>query len=243
METLQRQQIPLTGQIEQLQRERDEAATRLASLADENARLKSNPDELLKLRGLVGVLRTQLQEATNLARRTSGASGGAKALGGPLPDLSDMDSKIVQLSRNGTTVNDVLQILGEPNQYLWGTNTFKKDDLPTTSNYILAYPQGVMAWVRNGLVRELRSERPGPGFTWQGTLRLGSSLEEVLAALGPPTKAVAGQPCAFEGGVLYQDINGETGYNYYARPDKNIRLFFSGNKVSALYVTPETANR
>ncbi len=240
VETLQSQQVPLSGQIQQLQRERDEATTRLASLVDENARLKRNPDELLKLRSLVGVLRTQLQEATNVARRTPGANEGVKAVGEPLPDI---DARIVQLSRNGTTVDDVLQILGEPNQYLWGTNLFKKDDLPSTSSYILAYPHGVAAWVTNGVVRELRSERPGPGFSWQGTLRLGSSLDEVLAALGPPTKAVVGQPCAFEGGVLYQDIGGETGYSYYALPDKNIRLFFSDNKVSALYITPETGNR
>jgi hypothetical protein len=238
VETLQRQQSPLTGQIQQLQRERDEATSRLTSLADENERLKQNPSELLRLRGQVGVLRTQLQAATNAARRTSSPYEGAKALGESLPDI---DARIAQLSRNGTTVDDVLQILGEPDQYLWGTNIFNKDELP--NNYILSYSQGVQAWVRNGLVRELRSERPGPGFTWQGTLRLGSSSDEVLAALGPPTKTVVGQPCAFEAGVLYQDIGGESGYAYYARPDRNIRLFFSDNKVSALYITPETSNR
>jgi RNA polymerase sigma factor (sigma-70 family) len=236
--TLQGQPIPLADQIQQLQRERDEATTRLASLAEENAGLKRNPDELLRLRGLVGVLRTQLQEATNVARRTSGANEGAKALGEPLPDI---DARIVQLSRNGTTAGDVLQILGEPEKYCWKTNVFKKDELP--NNYILAYSQGVQAWVTDGLVRELRSERPGPGFTWQGTLRLGSSLDEAVAALGPPTKAVVGQPNAFEGGVLYQDIEGQSGRAYYARPDKNIRLFFVGNKVTSLYLTPENANR
>jgi hypothetical protein len=238
VETLQSQQVPLTGQIQQLQRERDEATTQLASLADENARLKRNPDELLKLRGLVGVLRTQLQEATNVARRTSAPSEGVKALGEPLPDI---DARIVQLSRTGTTVDDVLHILGEPEKYCWKTNIFKKDELP--NNYILAYSQGVAAWVRDGLVRELRSERPGPGFTWQGTLRLGSSSDEVLAALGPPTKTVVGQPCAFEAGVLYEDIEGQSGRGYYARPDKNIRLFWLDNKVTALYITPETGNR
>jgi hypothetical protein len=72
---------------------------------------------------------------------------------------------------------------------------------------------------------------------------LGSSSDEVLAALGPPTKTVVGQPLDFEAGVLYQDIEGQSGRAYYARPDKNIRLFFLDNKVTALYITPETGNR
>ncbi len=82
-QTLQQQQAPITGQIQQLQRERDEAASRLASLADENARLKRNPTELQKLRGQVGALRNQLQEATNAARRAPGAGEMSKALNAP----------------------------------------------------------------------------------------------------------------------------------------------------------------
>lgn len=61
-ETLQQQQAPLAGQIQQLQHERDEATNRLAELVAENSRLKSNSDqnELLRLRGEVGILRAQL---------------------------------------------------------------------------------------------------------------------------------------------------------------------------------------
>ncbi len=64
----------------------------------------------------------------------------------------------------------------------------------------------------------------------------------MLAALGPPTKTVVGQPLNFEAGVFYQDIEGQSGRGYYARPDKNIRMFLSDNKVVALYLTPETSN-
>ena len=45
--------------LQQLQRERDNATNRLASLADELARVKKNPSEVLKLRGEVGVLRQE----------------------------------------------------------------------------------------------------------------------------------------------------------------------------------------
>ncbi|MEO6035491.1 MAG: sigma-70 family RNA polymerase sigma factor [Verrucomicrobiota bacterium] len=57
VQTLQQQQQPLTGQIQQLRSERDSANNELALLADEIQKLKSNSTELLKLRGEVGVLR------------------------------------------------------------------------------------------------------------------------------------------------------------------------------------------
>ena len=45
--------------LQQLQRERDDATNRLASLADELAKVKKNPSEVLKLRGEVGALRQE----------------------------------------------------------------------------------------------------------------------------------------------------------------------------------------
>jgi hypothetical protein len=62
-QTLQQQQTPLAEQLQQLQRERDDATNRLASLLAENQHLKenSNQNELLKLRGEV----TRLQNADN----------------------------------------------------------------------------------------------------------------------------------------------------------------------------------
>jgi RNA polymerase sigma factor (sigma-70 family) len=61
VQTLQEQQAPLAEQIRQLQRERDDATNWLASVNEENARLKSgqNLNELLKLRGEVGALRQE----------------------------------------------------------------------------------------------------------------------------------------------------------------------------------------
>jgi RNA polymerase sigma factor (sigma-70 family) len=65
---LRQEQAPLTAQIQQLQRERDDATNRLVLLADENTALKRNPPELLKLRGEVGRLRQEsASAATNSA--------------------------------------------------------------------------------------------------------------------------------------------------------------------------------
>jgi RNA polymerase sigma factor (sigma-70 family) len=60
VETLQQQQVPLTEQIQQLQKEFADSTNRLADLLVENSRLKSNSHEMemLKLRGEVTQLKT-----------------------------------------------------------------------------------------------------------------------------------------------------------------------------------------
>jgi hypothetical protein len=60
-QALEQQKNSLAAQMGQLQRERDDAKTELASISEENARLKSgqNLAELLKLRGEVGMLRDE----------------------------------------------------------------------------------------------------------------------------------------------------------------------------------------
>jgi RNA polymerase sigma factor (sigma-70 family) len=55
----QEQQAALTNQVQDLRRERDRAKNELAALSAENAALKKNPNEVLKLRGEVGKLRQE----------------------------------------------------------------------------------------------------------------------------------------------------------------------------------------
>jgi hypothetical protein len=167
--------------------------------------------------------------------------GGEFGSGPPGEPIPDIDAKITQLSQTGTTVDEVIRVLGEPTKYLWGNKTFKKDDLPKA--YLLVYSGNVNVMVYQGRVVELRSEGDGRGFIWQGKLRLGSSLDEVLQGLGPPSKTVVGKPLAFEAGVLYKDIDGKSGYCYYAWPDQNVRLFLVENKVTGLYITLGNSNR
>jgi len=128
----------------------------------------------------------------------------------------DLGAKIAQLSKKGTTTKDVLRVLGEPESYLSGDKTFTKSNLP--ASYLIVYPKGVSVFIVNGRLWELRSEKPGPGFTWRGKLRLGSSLEEVLAVLGPPAETVTGEKLAFKPGVLYKDWEGKKGKCYTAIP-------------------------
>ncbi len=63
---LQQQQTPLAGQLQELQLERDEATNRLAAMAGEMAKHKSDNLELLRLRGLAGVARQAIGESERL---------------------------------------------------------------------------------------------------------------------------------------------------------------------------------
>ena len=82
-QALQQQQAPLKEQIEHLQRERDDAANRLAAVQGELARVTSaqKSAELLKLRGEVGTLRQRV--ASSEAKASAPASGMAKFMNDP----------------------------------------------------------------------------------------------------------------------------------------------------------------
>jgi len=99
VQTLQQQQRPLVEQIQHLQRDRDDATNRLASLADENAALNRNPTELLKLRGQVGSLRNQLNAATNAERGATTADATANALSTPAMRTSLAQARLVAYRR------------------------------------------------------------------------------------------------------------------------------------------------
>ena len=66
VQALQQAQAPLAEQMQQLQKERDAATNRLASMAEEIAKNKKNNLELLKLRGQSGQAQTAVQETAKL---------------------------------------------------------------------------------------------------------------------------------------------------------------------------------
>ncbi|MHB8523873.1 MAG: sigma-70 family RNA polymerase sigma factor [Limisphaerales bacterium] len=59
---LEQQQAPLTGQVVQLRRQRDDAASKLAAITQENERLRRGTAELPRLRGELGRLRREASE-------------------------------------------------------------------------------------------------------------------------------------------------------------------------------------
>jgi hypothetical protein len=146
--------------------------------------------------------------------------------------VSDINAKIAQLDIENAGLDDVVRIFGEPVNYIWGSETFKKDNLPVM--YIAGYPNGFSVVIRNGMVVELRHTGPD-GYLFRGKLKIGSSLDEVFDVVGRPAKIVEKGPNKFKDGVLYKDIDGTKGNCYYGRKDQGFRCFFTDYKVGAIF--------
>ncbi len=149
---------------------------------------------------------------------------------------ADINDQVAQLDIDTATLDDVIDIFGEPIAYIWGNQTYTRDNLPNV--YIARYPNDFDVVMKNGYISELRFR--SADYLFQGQIHVGSSLDDVLDVVGQPTETVVGQPCEFQDGVLYKDINGTVGYCYYKRSDQNVRFFFRDYNVSALYVMRST---
>jgi RNA polymerase sigma factor (sigma-70 family) len=68
-------QAPLAGQLQEMQRERDEATNRLAARDAELTKANGNQAELLRLRGLAGVARRNTEELEHLRAQLAKPSG------------------------------------------------------------------------------------------------------------------------------------------------------------------------
>lgn len=145
-----------------------------------------------------------------------------------------LPGRIEQLNIDTADLKQVKAIFGPPAEYIWGEETFTEDNLPR--HYILLYPSEFRIFMVEGEIVELRHES-GSTYVFRDTLRCGSTLDEVIAVLGPPRETVVGQKNSFGDGVLYKDIDGEKGYCYYARSDQNVRLWFSDYTLIAIYMT------
>lgn len=147
----------------------------------------------------------------------------------------DFSKKIAKLNVDTAGLANVIRIFGEPVSYQLGNHTFDKKSLP--ERYCLVYPNGFCVYIRENRIVELRHKGAATSYVWRGKLRVGSSLEEVLEAVGEPVQTVEGRENRFENAVLYKDINKRKGYCYYGRADQDIRLWFEDYKIMAIYVT------
>lgn len=141
-----------------------------------------------------------------------------------------IDDKIAQVTVPGTTLQDMIRVMGEPKKYWGNGRTYHKNHLP--DRFLVSYPGGVQAATLKGKVFEVEGVSPGPGFSYHG-LHLGSTLDDVLRVVGPPTKTISGHPATKTfmpynlsgfGGVLYTEIGGDKGKSYYWRPDQGVRF-------------------
>jgi hypothetical protein len=152
----------------------------------------------------------------------------------------NINEKVALLDMNDATPDDVIRIFGEPEKYLWGRETFTKDNLP--SRYLASYDSDrFYIYIEADKINEIRFEGGDIGYLYKGKIRVDSSLDDVLAVVGEPERTVVGQSIDWDEGVLSKDINGTKGYCYYKPAGQNVRFFFGNYKVSGLYLTtPES---
>ncbi len=147
----------------------------------------------------------------------------------------DMNAKIAQLQLGVSTRQDAIRIFGKPTQYLWKDKTFQEDNLPST--YVAVFPNAPYIVFGGDVIDEIRFEEQDFGYAFRGKIRIGSSLDDVLAVLAKPRETVVGEPFGWKDGVLYKDGEGEKGYCYYLSAQDHVRMFFKDYKVMALYLT------
>jgi hypothetical protein len=131
-------------------------------------------------------------------------------------------------------VNDVVEILGEPESYFWYDREYTKDNLP--EHYLMNYPEDLVIVMANNLIEEIRFHQAG--FKIHG-LEVGLHLDETLAILGIPDSVVEGKKNSWDEGILFKDIEGQKGLCYYhsAIGEIKCRIFFTDYLISGLYFT------
>jgi hypothetical protein len=163
-----------------------------------------------------------------------GAPARVQAYAGAAAFAALLPQRIAQLKIDTADLQQVLATFGPPVKYIWGPKTLAPEQLGR--RFIAVYPGGFRVYMRDNQIVELRFEE-GSTYIWAGKLHNGSTLEEALAVLGPADETVTGQGSTFKDKVLYRDIDGQKGYDYYHRSDQNVRVCFWNDKVVAIYMT------
>jgi len=151
-------------------------------------------------------------------------------------EATNINAKVAELDIDTATLDDVISIFGEPTKYIWGQQTIPREEIPT-DKYCMIYPDFSIL-MRQNYIGELRFESPAAGYVFYDEIRVGSSLDEVLAVLGEPTETVEGEPVRWINDVLYMDIDGKEGRCYYQRSDWNVRMFFNNYQSGLIIKSP-----
>ncbi|MEY2467199.1 MAG: hypothetical protein QOD03_1720, partial [Verrucomicrobiota bacterium] len=162
VQTLQHQQAPLSGQIQQLQSERDVAKMRLTALTDEAVQIKNNTAELLRLRGRAGSLRQAEQENIKLSKQLEALSQQLLA--------TESDAAVTRSNRTQSLLKikkDLASELGLSVQVFWAHHQRR---MPATIAEALAYSD--LKW-------ETRAVAESNGISANQFEMLGNEIPEV----------------------------------------------------------------
>jgi RNA polymerase sigma factor (sigma-70 family) len=147
----------------------------------------------------------------------------------------DFPERIRSIIPGNTTSQQIIEVFGKPDEYLWGEKIFPEGDLPGC--YVMVYEDlGVAFAVDENTVWEVRVHG-NEDYSYEGKIHLGSSVDDVISFLGEPSETITGGQIDWNRNrILYKDIKGSAGYCYIHYKDIGVRIFFSDYKVRALYL-------
>ena len=156
VQALQRQQLALTEQTQQLRNEREEASRRLTALLQENERFRGETAELPKLRGEVARLRPLQKDVVSLQKMATQSTSGLAEwkldqvmnVGRTTPqdvvqsslwaemttNLSEIRRSLMADESDPPTEADIDEFVDDPNNHLH----FSKDELKTGNIKVLS---------------------------------------------------------------------------------------------------------
>lgn len=126
----------------------------------------------------------------------------------------------------------IINILGEPDKYIWGEKVLNKDNLPTY--YCMDYGNGNIVFIGNDRLIELRVHAPG-NFIDPNGVSIGDSSYSVFKKIGKPISTVENRELSFKDSVYYKNYYDKA--SYYSVEKKGVRMFFYNDRISAIYIT------
>ena len=157
------------------------------------------------------------------------------ALAGLAPEqVAELERKVIDqvggIQPDATTRRQVMDLFGPPTEIM--VRSVKSDEHLTYTYASVGFYFGPGQHV----VHEVRFEKPGP-YLYQGKIRVGSTVDQLLAAVGATAETVVGQPIDFtKDRVLFRDVEGRKGRGYIACNARGARFFIWDDKVSAIYL-------
>jgi len=133
-------------------------------------------------------------------------------------------------------VDDIIFLLGKPDQYLWGNQVYDEENLP--QSYLMEYDGHVYFYIADKKIVEMRIER---GPSTYDDLYIGQSMDLALSYLTEPDEVLDQYHLYFKEGVLYKNISGRgDGHgSYYDDKESKVRIWFYNDLVNAIYFTSE----
>ncbi|UCG58984.1 MAG: S8/S53 family peptidase, partial [Phycisphaerales bacterium] len=113
-------------------------------------------------------------------------SPGADVSGAHVP--KELAARIDKLEVGSATRQDAITLFGEPFSYVLGDERLDAGSLP--SHFAMIYPGDVQVIVSDDRVQRITIMTPG--YRFQDTIQVGTSMEEVFNVLGPPRRTIDG---------------------------------------------------